>query len=83
MSTWDSRDKSGHSKNFPAGRAGHGFPLKGNPSVPASRPDRLRDLSRRIGRLSPDWRNPERFFEERGEIERDLRTMAREVERDG
>ena len=80
MSTWDNRDKSGQIQNVPAGRAGHGSPRKGDPSVPASRPDRLRDLSRRIGRLSPDWRNPERFFEERGDIERDLRRIAREVD---
>lgn len=80
MSVRDNRDKAGHSQIVPAGRAGHGFPLKGNPSVPASQPDRLRALSRRLGRLSPNWRDPETFFEERGEIERELRRMAREVE---
>lgn len=41
--------------------------------------DRLRNLSRRIGRLSPNWRDPEAFFEERSEIEQELRRVAREI----
>ncbi len=61
-----------------------GFPLRGNPSVPASlQPspaERLRTLSRRLGRLSPNWRDPEAFFEERSEIEHELRRLAREVQ---
>lgn len=40
----------------------------------------LHDLARRIGRLSPDWRNPERYFENRSEIERELRRLARKLE---
>jgi hypothetical protein len=40
---------------------------------------RLHQLSRRVGRLRPDWRNPEAFFEERSELERELRRVAREV----
>lgn len=43
--------------------------------------DRLRTLSRRIGRLRPNWRDPEAFFEERSEIERELRSVACEVHR--
>lgn len=42
-------------------------------------PDRLHDLARRIGRLRPDWRNPERYFAERDELERDARRLAREA----
>ncbi|WP_172593158.1 hypothetical protein [Altererythrobacter sp. B11] len=42
--------------------------------------ERLRHLSRRIGRLSPNWRDPETFFEERSEIERDLRRIAGEID---
>lgn len=41
---------------------------------------RIEDLARRIGRLSPDWRNPERYFENRDEIERELRRLARQLE---
>lgn len=43
--------------------------------------ERLHRLSRRIGRLHPDWRNPEAFFEERSELEAELRRVAREVAR--
>jgi len=41
----------------------------------------LRLLARDIGRLSPDWRCPERYFEERSEIEHKLKRLARELER--
>lgn len=41
--------------------------------------ERLRDLARGIGRLSPDWGNPERYFERRDELERAARQLAREV----
>lgn len=40
----------------------------------------VRDAARRIGRLSPDWRNPERYFENRSEIERELRRLAKALE---
>ncbi|MFC3696409.1 hypothetical protein ACFOOJ_03030 [Sphingobium xenophagum] len=42
-----------------------------------------RQIAREIGRLSPDWRNPERYFENRHEIERELRRLARQLERMG
>lgn len=42
---------------------------------------RLAAISKQVGRLRPDWRNPERYFEERSEIERALRVLAREMER--
>ena len=42
--------------------------------------ERLRDLARRVGRLQPDWRNPERFFENRSDLEHDLRRLAKEIE---
>lgn len=38
-------------------------------------------LARDVGRLSPDWRNPERYFETRDDIERRLRSLARQLER--
>lgn len=41
---------------------------------------RLADLARRVGRLSPDWRNPERYFADRSEIERELRKLAHQLE---
>ena len=37
-------------------------------------------LARDLSRLSPDWRNPERYFENRHEIERALRRLARSLE---
>lgn len=43
-------------------------------------PDRARRLARELGRLSPDWRDPERFFERRDEIERELHRLARMIE---
>ncbi len=43
---------------------------------------RVREAARRIGRLSPDWGNPERYFENRDEIERELRRLARVMEND-
>lgn len=43
--------------------------------------ERLQRLSRRVGRLRPDWQNPEAFFEERSELERELRLVARQVSR--
>lgn len=42
---------------------------------------RARLLAREIGRLSPDWRCPERYFEERSEIEHKLKRLARDLER--
>ena len=41
---------------------------------------RLAELARQLGRLSPDWRNPERYFENRSEIERELRRLAKHLE---
>lgn len=40
---------------------------------------RLAAISKQVGRLRPDWRNPERYFEERSEIERALRALVHEV----
>lgn len=41
---------------------------------------RLAEIARRLGRLRPDWSNPERYFEDRSEIERDLRRLAKDME---
>lgn len=40
---------------------------------------RLLHLARELGRLSPDWRDPERYFENRSEIEHKLKRLAREL----
>lgn len=40
---------------------------------------RLTAISKQVGRLRPDWNNPERYFEERSEIERALRALAHDV----
>jgi len=37
------------------------------------------NLAREIGRLSPDWSNPQRYFEERSEIEHKLKRLALEM----
>lgn len=42
----------------------------------------VRDAARRVGRLSPDWGNPERYFENRSEIEHALRRLAKALEHD-
>ncbi len=41
---------------------------------------RIAELARRVGRLRPDWRNPERYFANRDEIERELRRLAKHLE---
>ncbi len=38
-------------------------------------------IARQLGRLRPDWSNPERYFENRSEIERGLRRLAKQLER--
>jgi len=45
-----------------------------NPAVTA------RQLAREVGRLRPDWRDPENYFENRSEIERALQRLARQLE---
>ena len=47
--------------------------MRGPPST------RVLDLAREIGRLSPDWRNPEQYFENRSEIEHKLKRLARDM----
>ncbi len=82
-----SRDNQGHNQIVPT--QGHGdtwgHPLKGGvPVSPVSRPPSpavaVRELARKLGRLSPNWRDPERYFEERDEIERALRRLAMRID---
>lgn len=40
----------------------------------------VREAARQLGRLRPDWSNPERYFEKRSEIERELRRLAKALE---
>lgn len=42
----------------------------------------LRDIARDVRRLRPDWRHPERYFEDRSEIENRLSRLARDMDRD-
>lgn len=82
MTGRDNRDTAGQFQNVPV--RGHGDtgtpPYGGVPVSPVASPaERLHRLSRRLGRLSPNWREPEAFLEERDEIERELRSVAREV----
>ena len=41
----------------------------------------LAAITRQVGRLRPDWRNHERYFEERSEIERALRALVHELKK--
>ena len=43
----------------------------------------VRDIARQLGRLRPDWRNPERYFEERDALERQLKHLANQLETHG
>jgi hypothetical protein len=52
-----------------------------NVDLPDRVAGRLQQLSRRVARLIPDRRNPERFFEERSEVAYELREIASEVGR--
>lgn len=40
----------------------------------------VRAIARDVRRLRPDWRMPERYFENRDEIENRLRRLARELD---
>ncbi|MHB1527775.1 MAG: hypothetical protein ACYCZN_16190 [Candidatus Dormibacteria bacterium] len=42
--------------------------------------ERLTELARQIGRLLPDWRDPERYYERRSEIVSEIRSVARALE---
>lgn len=41
---------------------------------------RLRSLAREVGRLHPDWQHPERYFERRDELRREIAALATAVE---
>ncbi|MGC8476309.1 MAG: hypothetical protein ACP5NP_08145 [Acetobacteraceae bacterium] len=43
-------------------------------------PARLAEIAEAVRRLSPDWCNPERFYERRSEIAGELRRVAAEAE---
>lgn len=40
----------------------------------------VRAIASELSRLRPDWRNPERYFEHRSDIEQALRRLARQLE---
>ena len=42
--------------------------------------ERLAELARQIGRLAPDWRDPERYYERRSELAEEARRLARAME---
>jgi hypothetical protein len=44
--------------------------------------ERLKDAAERVARLCPDWSDPERYFSNRQEIERELQRIARQLERE-
>lgn len=44
-------------------------------------PDTLSLLASRVARLSPDWRDPERFHMDKDDIAKQLRRVARDLER--
>lgn len=49
-------------------------------SLPVTPVTALRQLARDLSRLRPDWRDPERYFENRSELERALQRLARQLE---
>lgn len=55
---------------------GKGFSL----TPPDTTCHHLRTIARELAHLRPDWRNPERYFENRNEIEHALRKLARMLE---
>ncbi len=60
-------------------RACDGFTSEVSLPVPGV-PVALRQLARELSRLRPDWRDPERYFENRSELEHALRRLARQLE---
>ncbi len=52
--------------------------IDARPSAP-DRSDRLRELARRLERLTVSRRDPERFFAEREELTEELRAIAIEI----
>jgi len=42
--------------------------------------ERLADLAAAIGRLAPDWRQPERYYERRSELAEEARRLARAMD---
>lgn len=57
-------------------------PLGGGVPSPPREPTgaEVMQLARLVGRLSPRWNDPERYFEERDELEKALRKVARRIE---
>lgn len=45
--------------------------------------NRIRELAHQLGRLRPDWRNPERYFEERDELRTELQRLANRMDQHG
>jgi hypothetical protein len=41
---------------------------------------RLRELAKQLGRLRPDWGNPERYFEERDELRSEMQRLANRMD---
>lgn len=62
---------------IPRSPAWHGT---GGDREPPSPAERLATLAREIGRLAPDWRDPERYYEARSELAEEARRLARALE---
>lgn len=43
--------------------------------------ERLGEIARALGRLSPDWARPERFYERRSELAAEIRRLAARLPR--
>ena len=52
----------------------------GGDREPPSPAERLATLAREIGRLAPNWRDPERYYEMRSELAEEGRRLARALE---
>lgn len=40
----------------------------------------VRSIARDLSRLRPDWRDPERYFETRSDLENRLRRLAKQLD---
>ena len=57
-------------------------PWRGAARIDAASPaERLATLAREIGRLAPDWRDPERYYEMRSELAEEARRLAATLQR--
>lgn len=89
MSGRDKRDNAGTTSIVPEAvrRDTRGHPFRGVSLCPdrnrLALAEELKELARQIGRLVPDWRSPERYFERRDELRQAALDLGERVGRHG